>query len=410
MKPLLRIIGIVLVVGALFTSVFVAQADNSDDLKIAIDLKSRELEEVTKKIQQTQINLTEETVRGKTLKQEVGRIDTTVKTVNLGIKMSELTIDKLKLEIQSLQNDIEAKETATAVKREAVSQLIKNYQQREREGLLISFLDGKSLAESVSEAQSLSDINDGLLKEVDSLRQLKFQLSERLEEVAGKKTTVEKERETLKVKKSVAEDQLAQRQQLLIETKNREDNYKKIISDLEKQQQSISDEIGDIEDKLREEYGSSSVPNKRPGVFIKPIEGGKITQGYGATKFAQKAYKSKFHNGIDFGVPIGTPVLAAEDGMIQMAGNNGRVQYGKYVLIKHLNGLTTLYGHLSRQVVATGAAVKRGDVIGYSGNTGYSTGAHLHFTVYLASSVELKAIGGAGLVPVGYTLNPSDYL
>lgn len=274
----------------------------------------------------------------------------------------------------------------------------------------MSFLDGKSLAESVSEAQSLSDINDGLLKEVEALRQLKLQLSERLEEVSGKKSSVEQERETLKVKKTVAEDQLQQRQQLLIETKNREENYKKIISDLEKQQQSISDEIGDIEDKLREQYGSTTVPSSRPGVFIKPIEGGKMTQAYGATKFAQKAYKTKFHNGVDFAVPIGTPVLAAEDGVVLMAGNNGRVQYGKYIVIKHSNGLATLYGHLSRHAVATGSAVKRGDIIGYSGNTGYSTGAHLHFTVYLSSTVQLKAIGGAGVVPVGYTLNPSDYL
>jgi murein DD-endopeptidase MepM/ murein hydrolase activator NlpD len=135
-----------------------------------------------------------------------------------------------------------------------------------------------------------------------------------------------------------------------------------------------------------------------------------MTQAYGATKFAQKAYKTKFHNGVDFAVPIGTPVLAAEDGVVLMAGNNGRVQYGKYIVIKHSNGLATLYGHLSRHAVATGSAVKRGDIIGYSGNTGYSTGAHLHFTVYLSSTVQLKAIGGAGVVPVGYTLNPSDYL
>jgi len=401
---------ITLISSTLFLGVPVMHAENSEDLKFAIDRKSKELEEVTKKIQETQINLTEETVRGKTLKQEVVRIDDTVKKVSLGIHVSELTIDKLQLEIQALQGDISQKERSAELKRAAVSRLIQNYHQREREGLLMYMLDGKSLAESVSESQALEDINGGLLKEVDALRQLKTELSDRLDEVSGKKSSVERERETLKVKKVIAEDQLTQRQQLLVETKNREENYKRLITDLEKQQQTISDEISDIEEKLREQYGSSVVPSKRPGVFIKPIEGGKLSQQYGATKFAQKAYKTKFHNGVDFAVPIGTPVIAAEDGVVLMAGNNGRVQYGKYIVIKHGNGLTTLYGHLSRQVVATGAAVKRGDVIGYSGNTGYSTGAHLHFTVYLSSTVQLKAIGGAGVIPVGYTLNPSDYL
>ena len=88
-----------------------------------------------------------------------------------------------------------------------------------------------------------------------------------------------------------------------------------------------------------------------------------------------------------------------------------KYQYGRYVLIKHDNNLSTLYAHLSRQVVARGATVKRGDLIGYSGNTGYSTGPHIHLTVYWAPSVQMKSVPpAAGLVPVGVTIDPNDYL
>lgn len=415
-------VALLIVLTVPLTGGLVASAQNADDLKIAIDQKAKQLEEVTKKIEETQQDLTVEVVRGKTLKQEVTRIDETVKKVNVGIQVSEITLEKLTLEIQMIQQEIDAKERSADLKRQTVSRLLQDYQQRERESVLLGFLSGRSLAQSLAAEQSISDINDGLLQEVQELKLLKAELDDRLGQLSGKKKSVESERETLKVRKAIAADELVERQRLLAETKNREENYKKVLSELEKQQQAISDEIDEIETALRAQYGGGTLPMKRPGVLLRPIEGGRVTQLYGATKFAQRAYKSKFHNGIDFGVPQGTEVLAAEDGVVLLAGNNGRVQYGKYVLVKHANGLLTLYAHLSYQSVRTGDQVTRGQSIGRSGNTGYSTGPHLHFTVYFEPDscdrvrkgrpecVQLQPIGSAGPVPVGFTINPSDYL
>ena len=109
-------------------------------------------------------------------------------------------------------------------------------------------------------------------------------------------------------------------------------------------------------------------------------------------------------------------IACPADGTVMTVDNNDlgtrqKRQYGRYVLIKHDNNLSTLYAHLSRQVVARGATVKRGDLIGYSGNTGYSTGPHIHLTVYWAPSVQMKSVPpAAGLVPVGVTIDPNDYL
>lgn len=384
--------------------------ETPDALKNVIDEKARQLDEVTRQLQQAQIKLTDEAVQGKTLKAEVTQIDNTVKKVNLNIKVSEITLEKLNLEIRALQAEIAEKEEAAAMKRETVAQLLQSFQQRERESVLMAFLNGQSIAEGVLEAQNISDLNDALLREVDELRQLKQELADRLAAAGSKKSAVENERETLKVRKSIAQEQLAERQRLLAETKNREENYKKIVSELERQQKEISDEIGDIEEALRSQYGTSSVPMKRPGVFAKPVESGVLTQAFGKTKDSCRLYRNCSHNGIDYGIPVGTRVLAAEDGVVLMAGNNGKVQYGRYIVIKHANGLTTLYAHLSRQSVKTGDTVTRGSVIGYSGKTGYAFGAHLHFGVYLSSTVQLKSVGGAGLVPVGYVLDPHDYL
>ena len=146
----------------------------------------------------------------------------------------------------------------------------------------------------------------------------------------------------------------------------------------------------------------------------------RITQYFGNTAFAQTAaYNGKGHNGIDMAASIGTPVYAAGGGTVWDTnyGVAPNCQYGKWVLVKHNNGLATLYAHLSGIQVSPGQSVSAGDLLGYSGETGYATGPHLHFTVYVESSVSFInykcASGPTVRVPVapfnGY-LNPIEYL
>jgi murein DD-endopeptidase MepM/ murein hydrolase activator NlpD len=86
------------------------------------------------------------------------------------------------------------------------------------------------------------------------------------------------------------------------------------------------------------------------------------------------------HNGLDIGAAIGTPVMAAAGGRVAATGISP--VYGRYVILAHGGGLQTLYGHLSRVLVSRGTSVAQGQKIGEVGNTGYSTGSHLHFTVF----------------------------
>lgn len=87
-----------------------------------------------------------------------------------------------------------------------------------------------------------------------------------------------------------------------------------------------------------------------------------------------------FHAGLDFACPSGTPIYATGNGEITFAGASGH-GYGNYVDINHGNGFLTKYAHMSKVIVEVGQNVKRGDLIGYSGNTGLSTGPHLHYEI-----------------------------
>ena len=102
-----------------------------------------------------------------------------------------------------------------------------------------------------------------------------------------------------------------------------------------------------------------------------------ITQAYGVV-IPGVTYKDRPHTGIDYGCPDGTPILASGDGIVQFSDFD-QSGYGKVVIIQHNDGKATLYAHLSSRNVVLKQKVKQGDIIGYSGSTGNSTGPHLHF-------------------------------
>ena len=108
--------------------------------------------------------------------------------------------------------------------------------------------------------------------------------------------------------------------------------------------------------------------------LIKPFNGNyPVTQHFGDTFTDPKG-----HKGIDYALPLGTPVLAAADGIVEKAGVDS-TGYGNVIIIRHLWNDGTVYAHLRNWSVQVGQKVKAGEIIGYSGNTGNSTGPHLHF-------------------------------
>ena len=369
----------------------VALAAAPEELRAKIEEKNKALQELNAKIEETRRTLDATQDQGRTLSQDVKKLNGNISQLTLSIQSSELTVTKLNLELESVSYDIADVKTTIQKNREAIAELLRKMQQKDNETVLALFLRNKSLADGVVEMQNFMNLNNNLSVQIENMK--------------SRKLIVLEEKET--------------KDMILKQTKNKEALYQQQLAELEKQQESVSEEIGQIEDELRKSFDPTLLPLKRPGVFAWPVKlasaggPGYLTQHYGeVTRYRGRLlYGGRPHNGLDIGVPIGTPVYAAEDGEIMGVDNNGRVQYGKYILIKHENNLATLYAHLARQVVRKGEAVRRGQLIGYSGNTGYSTGPHLHFGLYWAPSVRLSPVSGAsGLVPIGIGINPEDYL
>lgn len=119
---------------------------------------------------------------------------------------------------------------------------------------------------------------------------------------------------------------------------------------------------------------------KIPPTYIKPISGGRLSSGFGRRSAPTKG-ASTYHKGIDWATPTGTPVYASCGGTVSRAGWGSG--YGYVVYIDHEDGRQTRYGHLSKVLVSVGQTVKQGEKIALSGNTGVSTGPHLHFEILI---------------------------
>ncbi len=118
----------------------------------------------------------------------------------------------------------------------------------------------------------------------------------------------------------------------------------------------------------RSKVRGSNVPSYE-GYYIRPIKGGRKSQGLHGW------------NAVDLAIPYGTPIVAAASGTVKISRSGWNGGYGTYIVIDHSNGTQTLYSHNSRNIVSAGQWVVKGQVIGYIGSTGRSTGPHVHFEV-----------------------------
>ena len=152
-----------------------------------------------------------------------------------------------------------------------------------------------------------------------------------------------------------------------------------------------------------EDYFTQPGQSVRKALLRTPIDGARLTSGFGSRHHPVLGY-TRMHRGVDFGAASGTPIQAAGDGVVELAGWN--TGYGNYVRIRHNSTYSTAYAHMSRMAVKTGARVRQGQVIGYVGATGLATGPHLHYeTLVNGAQVNPMSIR----MPSGRKLEGAEY-
>lgn len=407
MKKIILIICI-LVIGFWLVP-FSARAALIDNLKDQISQKEEEIRQLEQQAAAFKKSLQDAQSQKSTLNNQISLIAERIKKLRNDISLTSariysasLQIDKISLDIGNKENDIGKRETSIGL-------MIQSLYESDDESLMEIVLTKNSLSDFLNQVRYLETLQSNVYNELTKIKELKKELESQKTAVEYQRNQLYSLNNQLTSQKQIVDSEKKDKDYLLIQTKGQEKQYQSLLNETLKKQQEIEQEIYELEDKLKLAYDPNSLPDARSGVFSWPLDG-ILTQGYGYTAYSKKLYKGGFHNGIDVSSSYGEPIRAAKDGKIIAIGNCGKYAYGKWIAIQHENKLTTLYGHFSSyNGLKIGDSVKRGDIIGYEGSTGYSTGAHLHFGVYVTETFKVES-QWYGLLPLGAHLDPMKYL
>jgi murein DD-endopeptidase MepM/ murein hydrolase activator NlpD len=400
-----------------------------DKLKNEINTRSNRLAEIEAEIKKFESQLKEVGAEKKTLQSAINQLELERKKVNAEISKTEnlitstdLEINKLVLEISRTEEDIKKTETA-------IGSIIRAEYKSGEDTLIEILLSHERLSEFWGTFETHESVRKVMSEKVSELSSFKLLLEEQRNTNQNKRTELSTLKNQYVDQNFVLASNKQEQSKLLEVTKNEEKNYQQLLASKEAAREQIIKEMRDFESKLQFILDPNTVPTPGTRVFDWPLKSIIITQLFGGTEFAARnasVYGGRaYHPGVDFGVPRGTPIYAPLTGTVRATGNTDAVpgcySWGKWTLIDHANGLSTLYAHQDVISVTPGQKVTTGEIIGYTGNTGYSTGPHLHFTVYAKDGVsvrkfnEIKTVTscGAATTPVAASdayIDPMLYL
>lgn len=389
---------------------------------------------------ESRIRATEEEIR--TINTQLGEIYK--KKDSLESKLNGLTLTKRRNEaqirktedgIQQGQLKMKALNTSIVDNTENLAVLYavlrRNFQQAnefELHGKTLILLH-TSFSDVLQRIEEIERYSKALHTHLQFLEDQTEELEQNKEGIVAERLALERQQKELADRKKIYEFSITQQESLVRKTRNDEAVYQRLLQKKQEERLQLQQDIYEYESRIGYLRDPTTVPGPKKGLlripFSVPVW---LTQRFGETAFARAnalRYGKPFHDGIDFGLPTGTQLFASADGVVIGTGNTDIVSscysWGKWIVIKHGFGLSTLYAHLSLIKVRLGQKVQAGELIGYSGNTGFSTGPHLHFGVYDSSGLRVVPYEQVSsnarcrglIVPVAAQdakLDPSKYL
>lgn len=397
-KVYLRIVSIIVVVTIIANIVSISYAASISSQK----------NELNQKIQETKDDLETVNSQKEESQDKVNDLSNQIQSYETQINSLKSEIDTKTKEVQELQKKLDELEAEREKNQKLLDERLVTLYESGEVSYLDMLLSSADLTEFISSYYMIETLTSADKELIQNLENDKKEIAEtqekvntsltEIEEKKGELETVQKELSKTKSEEQTRVDELTEQSHDLESDVAAYEKKMKELDAKEKAQEEALKRKYEEEKKKAEQGGSSnsdsgsssggSVSSKG---FIRPVKTGKITAGM--------YYSSgKYHGAVDFGVSVGTPVYAAADGIVVTSTWGGSDSYGYYVKIKHYDGTYTLYAHASSLAVSVGQVVKQGQLIMYSGNTGNSTGPHLHFEVRVS--------------PGGYNnrVNPLNYL
>ena len=412
----LFLLGILLVIPFVFS-----YAQTAQELNEKINQKNADIDKLEREIKLYQIEIDDLGKQKNSLNVSLKQLDLTQKKLVADIAVTQNKIDKTNFKIKELSLEIDNKGDIISNNIEAISLSIRKMNELEQNDVLATILSENDFTIIWNDIDNMATVSDKIRETIINLKQVRNDLEDTRKETTDAKDELLALKSKLADQKKIVDQNTAEKKKLLTQTKNSEASYQKLLENRLAKKDAFEKELEAYESQLKYILDPSSLPGK--GALSWPLDDIYITQLFGVTKDSKRLYASGSHSGVDFRASVGTPVKAVADGIVLGTGNTDiacpYASFGKFIFIKHNNGLSTTYGHLSLIKVSKGDKVERGDVIGYSGNTGHTTGPHLHLTVYASEAAKMetrpsKACEGRfytmPIAPTNAYLDPMYYL
>jgi murein DD-endopeptidase MepM/ murein hydrolase activator NlpD len=407
----------------LITVPFGVSADTASDLAAKKAAKQQELEQLKQQIKDYQSQIQQKRSQGASLSNEISLYDTEIRSTELKVQATQTNIDNTQLQIDETKNAIQLKNTQIEQEKILLSELMVTLQQYDNTSTIQVGLGSDNFSDFMDQVQYTESVQSKVFSLLQQIKEVKAKLQQDQLDLETSLEQLNQLGDQLGATQQLLDNQKSSKVQLLTQTRGQESRYKKLLVSTQDAEARINQEIYNLDNQANGSRTHKGLPSVH-GILAYPMDG-VLTQGYGNTGFTSLGYN--FHNGIDLAAAAGTSIYAAGDGVVNGTGT-GQAAYGNWVTIKHKAGgkldrdVVTLYAHMIKFVVSNGQSVKKGDLVGYEGNTGNTSrllygpdrGYHIHFTVFDAEGFGIKQgaypqVYGPYRIPYGYTYNPKDF-
>lgn len=370
------------------TTPFIEKTKSISDLDKEIKEKKNLLEELSAQITNYKQKIEQKRREGITLVNEISILENQIAKTELDIKSLQEKINYTELEIEKTELEINEKQRLITLYKERLAELIRTIHDLDQQNFFTVFLLKDRFTEIFDHIKYIENLNSDLEKLLEDVIEAKRQLSVEEELLEEEKEKLEDLQAKLVSEKASLEEQIDYKESLLLETRQSEQRFQNLVWQNQQEQAQIDSEIQSLEKKLRKQLKDLDLKNglnSFSSEFSWPVDPSQGITSY----FHDPDYPFRYifeHPAIDIRAAQSTPVQAAASGYVARVRDGG---YGySFIMIIHADGLSTVYGHISKILVEQDTYVTRGQVIALSGGMPgtlgagrLTTGPHLHFEV-----------------------------
>jgi len=350
------------------------------DINSQLDQQRSLIDELTNQIEAYKKNVKDAREQTVSLQNQIYILDNQIAKTNLDIKVKEEEIKSVELEMEKVKLEMKKNQADAESQKEKLANFIRLINRYDNKNYLEVLLSNASFSDFFDQLKYSENLQKDLQKTLNQIQELGEKLAQQQKDLDNKKEQLSQLLNQLEDSQAVLDEQKRSKNQLVLITKKSEKKFQTLIADLKQAQAAANNQVAALEKSLRTELAKKGTAEKLNTLgeanLIWPTDSRRITCIFHDPEYP---YRYLFeHSGLDIGVPNGTPVKAAEAGYVAKVAL-GTQWYGNYIMIIHSDNLSTLYAHLKSVSVSPDQYVSRGQVIGLSDNTGFSSGPHLHF-------------------------------